>query len=193
MAFRRDLSLGTHGYDLDLTMQINALVQLLVVFQTAELANTSSKTLPLLVVFQTAELANTSYQISTTTGRFSISQAFTCSSSCLIYCIRCTKCGILYIGEICRQLSNLFAEHLRNVGHKDHAGERKIEHSDTNISKHFNSDGHTTDDMAVFGLLFADKDSTKRKTLEKRIICNWGLFCHTDLTKDFRSYPNILV
>ena len=39
-------------------------------------------------------------EISTTTGRFSIRQAFTCSSSYLIYCIRCTKCGILYIRDM---------------------------------------------------------------------------------------------
>ena len=38
-------------------------------------------------------------EISTTTGRCSIRQAFTCSSSCLTYCIRCTKCGILCIGD----------------------------------------------------------------------------------------------
>ena len=53
-------------------------------------------------------------------------------------------------GETCRQLNNHFGEHLRNVGHKDHEKGDKIEHSDTNVSKHFNSDGHSTDDMAVF-------------------------------------------
>ena len=124
-------------------------------------------------------------EISTTTGRFSVRQAFTCSSSCLIYCIRCTKCRILYIGETCRQLNNRFWEHLRNVGHKDHEKEHKIEHSDTNVSKHFNSDGHSTDDMAVFGLLFANKDSTKRKTLEKRIIFKLGTLLPHGLNKRF--------
>ena len=72
-----------------------------------------------------------------------------------------------------------------NVGHKDHEQGHKIEHSDTNVSKHFNSDGHSTDDMAVLGLLFADKDSTKRKTLEKRIIFKLGTLLPHGLNKRF--------
>ena len=74
-----------------------------------------------------------------------------CSSSC-------TKCEFLYIGETCLQLNYRFGEHLRNVEQKDQENEHKIEHSDTNVSRHFNLDGNSTDDMAFLGLLFADKD-----------------------------------
>ena len=56
-------------------------------------------------------------------------------------------------------------KHLRNIGHKYHEKEHKIEHSATNVSRNSNSDGHSMDDMVVLRLLFADKDATKRKTL----------------------------
>ena len=124
-------------------------------------------------------------EVSTTTGKFSVRQAFTCSSSCLIYCIRCMKCEMLYIGETCRQLNNRFGEHLRNVAHKSHEKEQKIEHSDTNVSRHFNSEGHSTENMSVLGLLYADKDATKRKTLEKRIIFKLGTLLPHGLNKRF--------
>ena len=47
-------------------------------------------------------------EVFTTTCKFSVRQAFTCSSSYLIYLVRCTKCEMLYIGETCRQLNNRF-------------------------------------------------------------------------------------
>ena len=83
---------------------------------------------------------------------------------------RTMECEIIYKGETCRQLNNHFGEHLCNVGRKDNEKEHKVEHSNTNVLRYFNLDGHSTDDMVVLGLLFADKNSTKRKTLENRII-----------------------
>lgn len=124
-------------------------------------------------------------KISTTSGKFSVRQSFTCSSSCLIYCIRCTRCQVLYIGETCRQLNNRFGEHLRNVENKTHEKEQKIEHADTNVSRHFNSEGHSTGDMVVLGLLFADQDNRKRKTLEKRLIFKLGTLIPNGLNKRF--------
>ena len=124
-------------------------------------------------------------KVSTPSGNFSVRQSFTCSSSCLIYCIRCTRCQVIYIGETCRQLNNRFGEHLRNVENKSHEKEQKVEHSDTNVSRHFNSEGHSTRDMVVLGLLFAEKDSRKRKTLEKRIIFKLGTLLPQGLNKRF--------
>ena len=40
---------------------------------------------------------------------------FTCTSCNIIYCISCSKCYKLYIGETGRRLSDRFAEHLRSV------------------------------------------------------------------------------
>ena len=89
-------------------------------------------------------------KISTPSGNFSVRQSFTFSSSCLIYCVRCTRCQVIYIGETRRQLNNRFGEHLRNVENKSHEKEQKIEHSDTNVSRHFNSEGHSTEDMVAY-------------------------------------------
>ena len=37
---------------------------------------------------------------------FNIKCHFTCSTSCVIYCIICTRCSMLYIGETSRQINN---------------------------------------------------------------------------------------
>ena len=70
--------------------------------------------------------------------------------------------------------------------------EQKIEHSDTNVSRHFNSEGHSTEDMVVPGLLFAEKDSRKRKTLEKRIIFKLGTLIPQGLNKRFSFISQLL-
>ena len=79
-------------------------------------------------------------------------------------------CEILHIGETCRQLDEIFGEYLRNVEHKHHEDEKKKDQSDINVSLHFNSTGHSIQDMSILGLLDAPIDSRRRKTLEKRII-----------------------
>ena len=116
---------------------------------------------------------------------FTIKACFTCSSSSIIYCISCTKCNILYIGETSRQINNRFGEHMRNVRHKIHLNEQHENDPDSNISKHFNLPNHSTDDMIILGLLFAPTDSTKRKTLEKRIIFKLGTLFPAGLNKQF--------
>ena len=124
-------------------------------------------------------------KVSTPFRNFSVRQSFTYSSSCLIHCIRFTRCQAIYIGDTCRQLNNRFSEHLRNVENKSHENEQKVEHSYTNVSRHFNSEGHSTGDMVVQGLLLAKKDSRKRKTLEKRIIFELGTLITQGLNKRF--------
>eukprot|EP00061_Rhincodon_typus_P016303 g44444.t1 len=43
---------------------------------------------------------------------------FTCTSVNLVYCIRCFRCGLLYIGETERMLGDRFVEHLHSVRDK---------------------------------------------------------------------------
>ena len=116
---------------------------------------------------------------------FTIKSKFTCSSSSIIYCISCNKCNILYIGETSRQLNNRFGEHMRNVKHKIHLKEEHENDPDSNISKHFNLPNHSIEDMSILGLLFAPTDSTKRKTLEKRIIFRLATLHPAGLNKQF--------
>ena len=44
-----------------------------------------------------------------------ITDRFTCTSANVIYCITCTLCNKLYIGETGRRLADRFREHLRDV------------------------------------------------------------------------------
>eukprot|EP00061_Rhincodon_typus_P002429 g17545.t1 len=42
---------------------------------------------------------------------FHIRQMFTCTSADVVYCIRCSRCGLFYIGETKRRLGDRFVEH----------------------------------------------------------------------------------
>ena len=48
-----------------------------------------------------------------------ITDHFTCTSANVIYCITCTYCNKLYIGETGRRLGDRFREHLRDVERND--------------------------------------------------------------------------
>ena len=48
-----------------------------------------------------------------------ITDRFTCTSANVIYCITCTLCKKLYIGETGRRLGDRFREHLRDVEKDD--------------------------------------------------------------------------
>ena len=57
---------------------------------------------------------NSATSISWPQSNFVIGHNFTCTSY-IIYCISCSKCCKLYIGETGRRLSVKFSEHLRSV------------------------------------------------------------------------------
>ena len=128
---------------------------------------------------------NNSTTVSNGNRNFTIRSAFTCASSSVVYCITCTKCNILYIGETSRQIKNRFGEHLRNVRNRTHLDEQHENDPDSNISHHFNLPNHSTDDMSILGRLYASTESTKRKTLEKRIIFALGTLYPSGLNKHF--------
>ena len=58
-------------------------------------------------------------KISGPKGSIKITDHFTCTSANVIYCITCTYCNKLYIGETGRRLGDQFREHLRDVGRDD--------------------------------------------------------------------------
>ncbi len=57
--------------------------------------------------------------ISAPKSAYNIQHNFTCTSTHLIYCISCSRCGMLYIGETGRQLRTRFGEHRRAVSAND--------------------------------------------------------------------------
>ncbi len=68
---------------------------------------------------------------------------FTCTSTHLIYCISCSRCGMLYIGETGRQLRTRFGEHHRAICAND---------ANQPVARHFNSGSHCISDMKIRAL-----------------------------------------
>ena len=86
------------------------------------------------------------------TGSFQVRKSFTCTSTGVVYCILCTKCGDLYIGETGRAFKNRIYEHLRDIRAKT-IGKA--------VAEHFNGPGHCIEDVSVAGL-FSQSDTEKR-------------------------------
>ena len=91
-----------------------------------------------------------------------ITDHFTCTSAKVIYCIICTLCKKLYIGETGGWLGDWFHEHLRDV-------EKDDENASKPVTRHFNLPNHLKEHMAVCGLSLHQGSTESRKTLEKLI------------------------
>ena len=115
-------------------------------------------------------------------GSFEIRQEFDCNSKGLIYCIECNKCGELYVGETARKLKERFREHRRDVLN------RKLEKE---VGSHFNSEGHSEQDMRIFGLKF-ETNLIMRKLWEQKVIGMLGCVLGTGgMNTDFR-FPQLV-
>ena len=134
---------------------------------------------------RTCTNVNHSTTITNNNNSFHINANFTCWSACLVYCISCKQCDMIYIGETSQQLNAHFGEHLRNIEKKVHLQESRKDDLDSTVSRRFNSNSHSINDMTITGLCYAPLDSIKRKTLEKRIIFKLGTLMPTGLNKQF--------
>ena len=90
----------------------------------------------------------------------------TCNSSNLIYCIECKKCNIQYVGQTKRKIKERLREHMYNIKKKVHTSD---------VTYHFNLEGHSTDDMKVYitDFIYEHPDSQKSKNLRTAIEFNW--------------------
>eukprot|EP00061_Rhincodon_typus_P015278 g42866.t1 len=79
------------------------------------------------------------------------SERFTCTSVNLVYCTRCSQCGLLDISETKRRLRDRFVEHLRSVRDK---------RQHLQVVNHFNSPSNSLGDMSILGLLQCHNDTT---------------------------------
>ena len=93
---------------------------------------------------------------------------FTCTSANVIYCITCTYCNKLYIGETGRRLGDRFREHLRDV-------ERNDKDASKPVAIHFSLPNHSKQHMAVCGLSLHLGISESHKTLEQKFIFQIGI------------------
>ena len=77
-------------------------------------------------------------------------------SANVIYCITCTLCKKLYIGETGRRLGDRFREHLRDV-------EKDDKNTSKPVARHFNLPNHSKQHMAICGLSL-HQGSTESRT-----------------------------
>ena len=72
-----------------------------------------------------------------------ITDHFTCTSANVIYCITCTYCKKIYIGETGRRLGDRFREHLRDVERNDNDASKPV-------ARHFNLPHHSKHSKYIF-------------------------------------------
>ena len=96
-----------------------------------------------------------------------ITDRFTCTSANVIYCITCTLCNKLYIGETGRRLGDRFREHLRGVEKNDKDASKPV-------PRHFNLPNHSKKHMAICGLSLHLGTTESRKNLEQKFIFQIG-------------------
>eukprot|EP00061_Rhincodon_typus_P007368 g28995.t1 len=87
---------------------------------------------------------------------------YTCTSTNVVYCIRCSRCGLLYNGETNQNLGDPFV--LRSVHNK---------RQHLPVANHFNSPSRSLGDMSILGLLQCHNDATQ-KLEEQHLIFHIG-------------------
>ena len=110
---------------------------------------------------------NESGKISGPKRSVKITDRFTCTSANVIYCITCTLCNKLYIGETGRRLGDRFREHLRDVEKNDKDASKPV-------ARHFNLPNHSKRHMAICGLSLHLGTTESRKNLEQKFIFQIG-------------------
>ena len=86
---------------------------------------------------------------------------------CVIYCITCTLCKKIYIGETGRRLADRFREHLRDA-------EQNNTDASKPVARHFNLPNHSHHNMTICGLYLHHGNTESRKNLEQKLIFQLG-------------------
>ena len=109
-----------------------------------------------------------------------ITDHFTCTSTNVIYCITCTLCKKLYIGETGRRLGDRFREHLCDV-------EKDDKNAAKPVARHFNLPNHAKQHMVLCCLSLHQGSTESCKTLEKNLVFKSALLILTASMKAFHS------
>ena len=91
-----------------------------------------------------------------------------------LYCITCTLCKKICIGETGRRLADRFREHLRDA-------EQNNTDASKPVARHFNLPNHSYHNMTVCGLSLQNGNTESRKHLEQNSFFNWAHSLHTKL------------
>ena len=84
-----------------------------------------------------------------------------------IYCITCTLCNKLYIGETGRRLGDRFREHL--------VVEKNDKDASKPVTRHFNLPNYSKKHMAICGLSLHLGTAESSKNLEQKFIFQIGI------------------
>ena len=110
-----------------------------------------------------------------------VTDHFTCISTNVIYCITCTLCKKIYIGETGRRLADRFREHLRDA-------EQNNTDASKPVARHFNLPNHSHHNMTICGLSLHHGNTESRKNLEQKLIFQLGTLSPHGINERF-SFP----
>ena len=82
-----------------------------------------------------------------------------CATENVVYLISCRKCGVQYVGETSQKMCSRFNNH-RN---------RLKSMANLYLYNHFNSDGHTEDDMCIMPIEKIDDFGSRSASTSKRL------------------------
>ena len=116
---------------------------------------------------KTCEFIDSSPVLSVPKFTYNIQHKFTCTSTDVIYCISCSRCDMLYIGQTGGPLHTRFGDHRRSVCNKN------ANQPVGPVARHFNSGNHCIKDMKI-RVLCHISDSNDRKREKMRLISELG-------------------
>ena len=88
---------------------------------------------------------------------FNVRRSFHCQMSNVIYAISCRCCGKLYVGETERTFEVRLKEHLAGI---------RLGHTNPPVARHFQSEGHSIQDLRAQIVWRVRGDIVDRKHLE---------------------------
>ena len=111
-------------------------------------------------------------------GSHQVNGHFDCTTSNIIYCITCTLCSKLYIGESGRKLGDHFREHLLDTKNKGLDLSKPV-------ARHFNLPGHSHEHMEICGINLHLGNNETRKRKEQRLIFKLGTLAPNGIKERF--------
>jgi hypothetical protein len=110
-------------------------------------------------------------------GTITIKGSHTCTTTNVVYCIKCSRCNLLYIGETKRRLADRFTEHLRSI---------RLHQPGLPIANHFQN--HRKEDISVTIVSKCSGNDQERKLVEQRIIYKLGTLNPNGLNVSFNAF-----
>ena len=103
-----------------------------------------------------------------------VTDYYTCISTNVIYCITCTLCKKIYIGETGRRQADRFREHQRDA-------EQNNTDASKPVARHFNLPNHPTTTWLSAGYPYTRGTQEAAKISNKNSFFNWVHSLHTEL------------